>query len=359
MTEFAGRVIDWQRRFGRHDLPWQTRPGQRCDPYSIWLSEVMLQQTQVATVVPYFGRFLQRFPTIVDLAAAPLDEVLRLWAGLGYYARARNLHRAAAHIVDRHDGKFPDSFDDVLQLPGIGRSTASAICALAFGQRRPILDGNVKRVLTRYFGIAGDPAAIEPSLWNKAERLLPGNGIGRYTQGLMDLGALVCTRTRPRCEVCPLSDDCAALRDNRIDELPVGKTRKRGRQKTTAMLILTRGNEVLLEKRAPAGIWGGLWSFPETAATSDAGVRYGMRYQARLQPLSPLPQVVHAFTHFTLLITPLRYAVIDSTLQVAEPGAAWFAIDDALNAATPAPVARILRGLREKSRNRADGGAIP
>lgn len=348
MAEFASRVIGWQRRFGRHDLPWQTQPGRRRDPYSIWLSEIMLQQTQVATAAPYFERFLQRFPTLVELAAAPLDEVLRMWAGLGYYARARNLHRAALHIVDRFDAKFPTGFADVLQLPGIGRSTASAICALAFGQRLAILDGNVRRVLARYFGIAGDPDAIEPALWNQAERLLPTTGIARYTQGLMDLGALVCTRTRPRCGTCPLSDDCVALRERRIDELPFAKARKRGREKTTAMLILTRGNEVLLEKRAPAGIWGGLWSFPETT-TGDAGARCEIQYQVRLQPLSPLPQVVHAFTHFTLRITPLRYAVIDSTLQAAEPGAAWFTIDEAVNAATPAPVARILRGLREAS----------
>ena len=214
MKPFAARVVEWQKALGRHDLPWQ---GTR-DPYRIWLSEIMLQQTQVAAVISYYSRFLARFPDIGSLAAAAEDDVLTLWSGLGYYARARNLHRAAQAIVRQHGGVFPQHFDDIVALPGIGRSTAGAIAVFAFGARHPILDGNVKRVFARAFGIAGFPGEkkIESAMWMRALEVLPESGIEAYTQGLMDLGAGICTRTRPRCPACPLRDDCAALHEGRI-----------------------------------------------------------------------------------------------------------------------------------------------
>src|SRR6185437_1759129 len=260
-ASFASRIVEWQRREGRHALPWQ---GTR-DAYRIWLSEVMLQQTRVETVIPYYERFLARWPSVSDLAAADLDEVLALWSGLGYYARGRNLHRAACEVRDRFGGGFPRRFDDLAALPGVGRSTAAAIAAFASGERRAILDGNVRRVLARHAGIDGDPAssATVARLWHVAEARLPERDIERYTQGMMDLGAGVCVARNPRCLLCPVGEDCVARAESRIDELP-GKRRRADRpRKHVSMLVALRAGEVLLEKRPPTGIWGGLWSLPE------------------------------------------------------------------------------------------------
>ena len=343
MRAFAGRVIEWQQVSGRHDLPWQrTR-----DPYRIWLSEIMLQQTQVAAVVPYYHRFLACFPDLASLAASPEDDVLVLWSGLGYYARARNLHRAARAIFERHAGVFPDAFDDIVALPGIGRSTAGAVAVFAFGARQPILDGNVKRVLARVFGITGFPGEkkVEAAMWAQAEALLPSSGVEAYTQGLMDLGAGVCTRSRPRCDVCPLHDECVARREDRIAVLPAPRKRKTLPEKSTVMLILRRKREVLLEKRPAPGIWGGLWSFPEIAHLGDAAHMLRARFGAEVMSEGTLPEVHHGFTHFALTITPALLRVTRLEHRAHSPGHLWLTPADAINAAVPAPVREILRRL--------------
>lgn len=343
MSGFAARLIAWQRRHGRHELPWQrTR-----DPYAIWISEIMLQQTQVATVIPYYRRFIARFPDIAALAAAPLDDVLRQWSGLGYYSRARNLHRAAELIVRDHQGRFPRDFDAVLALPGVGPSTAAAICAFAFGMRRAILDGNVKRVLARYFGIRGYPgdARVESALWRKAESLLPQRAIGAYTQALMDLGAGVCTRTRPRCAACPLMDACVARKRGLTERLPARRPAKRLPHRNTIMLVLQHAGEVLLERRPAAGVWGGLWCFPEAAPGESVGRLCRRRFGAAVQETQALPRVEHGFTHFRLTIEPRRLLVSRLLDHAAGPGHVWLPIDEAKAAAVPAPVKRILAGL--------------
>ena len=343
MKSFAERVIEWQQVFGRHDLPWQrTR-----DPYRIWLSEIMLQQTQVSAVIPYYGRFLTRFPDLASLAAAPEDDVLVMWSGLGYYARARNLHSAARTIVERHAGVFPGMFGEIVALPGIGRSTAGAIAVFAFGAWHPILDGNVKRVFARAFGIAGFPGdkKIETAMWARAESLLPSRSVDAYTQGLMDLGASVCTRSRPRCEVCPLHDVCVARRDNLISALPSPRPKKHLPEKATVMLILQREREVLLEKRPAPGIWGGLWSFPEIADLGDAACALRMRFGAEVVSEGTLPDVRHGFTHFALTITPALLRVTRLEHRAHSPGYVWLTPADAISAAVPAPVREILRRL--------------
>ena len=343
MNSFSGRVIEWQQASGRHDLPWQrTR-----DPYRIWLSEIMLQQTQVSAVVPYYGRFLARFPDLARLAAAPEDDVLALWSGLGYYARARNLHSAARAIVQIHAGVFPTAFDDIVALPGIGRSTAGAIAVFAFGARRPILDGNVKRVLARVFGIAGFPGEkkIETAMWAHAAALLPSDNVEAYTQGLMDLGAGICTRGRPRCDECPLHDECVARRENRIAVLPAPRPKRPLPEKYTVMLILRRDREVLLEKRPTPGIWGGLWSFPEIAHLGDAAFALRTRFGAEVMSEGTLPDVHHGFTHYALTITPALLRVTRLEPRAQSPGQAWVTPADAINAAVPAPVREILRRL--------------
>jgi A/G-specific adenine glycosylase len=343
MKSFAERVIEWQQASGRHDLPWQrTR-----DPYRIWLSEIMLQQTQVSAVVPYYGRFLARFPDLASIAAAPEDDVLALWSGLGYYARARNLHSAARAIVERHAGVFPGAFDDIIALPGIGRSTAGAIAVFAFGVRQPILDGNVKRVFARAFGIAGFPGEkkIETAMWAHAAALLPSNNVETYTQGLMDLGAGVCTRGRPRCDVCPLQEDCVARRENRIAVLPAPRPKRPLPEKSTVMLILQRDREVLLEKRPAPGIWGGLWSFPEIADLGDAARTLRTRFGAEVMSEGALPDVHHGFTHYALTITPALLRVTQLERRAHSPGHVWLTPADAINAAVPAPVREILRRL--------------
>jgi A/G-specific adenine glycosylase len=340
---FAPALIAWQQRHGRHDLPWQNTR----DPYAVWLSEIMLQQTQVATVMPYYRRFLERFPTVAALAAATEDEVLALWSGLGYYSRGRNLHRAAGIIVAEHGGRFPETPGALMALPGIGRSTAAAIFVFAFGGRAAILDGNVKRVLARLRGIEGYPGdpAVAARLWRDAEALLPGNNLVAYTQGLMDLGATVCTRRKPRCNECPANTLCAALASDRVSALPTPKPRKALPQRRTMMLVLQRAGEILLEKRPPAGIWGGLWCFPEEEADADPVAACLRRYGAKVTPGMMLPVVAHGFTHFRLDILP-QTAMIKSWPQRAEePGCLWISPEDALQAALPAPVRGIVERL--------------
>ncbi|MGZ8251447.1 MAG: A/G-specific adenine glycosylase [Methylophilaceae bacterium] len=341
---FAFRLITWQKVHGRHDLPWQNTR----DPYAIWVSEIMLQQTQVTAVIGYYARFMQRFPDIASLASATQEEVLQYWSGLGYYSRARNLHNAAQTIMDEHGGEFPQDFEAIQQLSGIGRSTAAAIASFAFNQVQTILDGNVKRVLARHFVVEGWPGLpkVEKQLWALAEELLPEQEMVAYTQGLMDLGATLCTRSKPNCEACPLNATCGAYAQGRVKELPSSKPRKVSPQKQTTMLLLLSGNEVMLEKRPPSGIWGGLWSLPEIGmheiAVEVAASRFGLQTEAD----EPLPLVNHAFTHFKLEITPQPLQVIKRPLQAHAPNVIWLPIKDAIGAALPTPVRNILSGLK-------------
>jgi A/G-specific adenine glycosylase len=320
--------VRWQARHGRHDLPWQhTR-----DPYRIWLSEVMLQQTQVATVIPYYRRFLARFPGVKALAKAGLDEVLAVWSGLGYYTRARNLHAAARAVVADHAGRFPRSREGLESLPGLGRSTAAAVAVFAFGGREAILDGNVKRVLARHFAVRGVPN--EKRLWTLAESELPQRNIEAYAQALMDLGAGVCTRKRPACTKCPVSGTCKAYARGKPEAYPEPRPRKKRPARETSMLLLVRNGEVLLEKRPPTGVWGGLWCFPEIEPGSE-----------KLAGKRRLPMLRHEFTHFTLNITPFLCVLDSAPPCAAEPGQVWLPLEEAIGGAVPAPVKRLLAEL--------------
>jgi len=342
MSEFATRLIAWQRRHGRHDLPWQ---GTR-DPYPVWLSEIMLQQTQVATVIPYYERFLARFPTLDSLAAAPVEDVMALWSGLGYYARARKLHRCAQLLATQHAGRFPRDPDAIVRLPGIGRSTANAIAAFCFGARVPILDGNVKRVLCRFLGIEGYPGtpAVESRLWQDGAALLPVRQITIYLQAQMDLGATVCTRSRPRCEVCPVADLCVAFREGRTAELPTPRPKRSVPERAVTLLVLRKGKRIALAQRPPAGIWGGLLSLPELPEGDEPASYCENRLGLRLGAVLPAPTFRHPFTHFRLHIQPLICAVTGAT-RLAEPGLRWLARAELAQAALPAPVKKILSAI--------------
>ena len=349
MPGFSTRLIAWQRTNGRHGLPWQ---GMR-DPYRIWISEIMLQQTQVAAVIPYYTRFLERFPDVASLAAAPVEEVMALWSGLGYYARARNLHRAACVVMEKHDGRFPATVTLLTELPGIGRSTAAAIAAFASNERAAILDGNVKRVLCRAFGIEGFPGerSTEQRLWALAESLLPENvaDIGTYIQAQMDLGATVCTRTRPSCENCPLVAQCVAHTAGRTAELPAARARKTPPRRATRVAVIILNDNVLLERRPPAGIWGGLLALPEIPENLQIETwvkRHLGSDQAHMQPLPPL---VHAFTHFTLEIAPWRVDLPIAPQMLSEPAWQWLALNQTGSAALPTPVRKILEGVIKQS----------
>lgn len=336
---FADLLLAWFDRAGRKHLPWQ----QQKTPYRVWVSEIMLQQTQVATVIPYYERFMERFPDVHALAAAPIDEVLHLWTGLGYYARARNLHRAAQIIVADHGGEFPRTLEAVQALPGIGRSTAGAILALSRQQRHPILDGNVKRVLTRYFGIRGFPGErhVERELWALAERCTPYERVGAYTQAIMDLGATVCVRSRPSCATCPLREPCVARRDGLQSVLPEPRPKKRRPHRTAYALIAIRDDGAfLLERRPPTGIWGGLWTFPQFDDPASAatwwrgGAAFGVRI-AESPGVSSTPGGAagggvlldpyrHAFTHFDLTLHPLVVTAVAHPATADEERYVWY-----------------------------------
>jgi A/G-specific adenine glycosylase len=343
VPSFSSRIVTWQRKHGRNDLPWQ---GTR-DAYRIWVSEIMLQQTQVAAVIPYYERFMARFPDIAALAEANDDEVMRHWSGLGYYARARNLLAAARAVVQRHDGRFPQRFDDLVALPGIGRSTASAIAAFAAGERRAILDGNVKRVLARHHGIDGvvGTRAVEDRLWALAESLLPRRGIEAYTQGLMDLGATVCTRTQPQCPRCPVGESCVALREERIAELPGRRKAKAVPLRRTVMLVIVEKGEVLLDKRPAKGIWGGLWSLPEVPEGSDVASWCAAALGIAPSRVEALPPFTHGFTHFKLEVAPWRVEVKRRGAMAGEGARMWLALAETGDAALPAPVKKLLATL--------------
>ena len=343
----APRLLAWHSKAGRHDLPWQSDRS----AYRVWVSEIMLQQTQVATVIPYFDRFMQRFPDVLTLANAPADEVLHLWTGLGYYARARNLHRAAQVVRDEHGGIFPTGLDAVMALPGIGRSTAGAILAISAGSRHPILDGNVKRVLTRFYAIDGAPdenATLE-ELWRLAEENTPAKHVAVYTQAIMDLGATLCTRGKPRCDDCPIAHDCRARIEGRQGELPAVK-RKRGarRRKHAVMLVARRATEVLLVQRPPSGIWGGLWCLPEFVHRDEAE-RYAATTLASAKlARAPLPDIAHSFTHFDLVITPV-VAKCHGETRVRDGTALWYDLTRPARVGLPAPIKTLLGTLLERN----------
>ncbi|MFT5449532.1 MAG: A/G-specific adenine glycosylase [Gammaproteobacteria bacterium] len=345
IAAFAPRVLKWWHTHGRKDLPWQHDPM----PYRVWVSEIMLQQTQVATAINYYRAFMQRFANVQALAAADQEQVLEAWSGLGYYARARNLHHCAQQVVDELGGEFPQTIDELIALRGIGRSTAGAILSLSHDQVHPILDGNVKRVLCRHAGIDGWPgkAAVQRQLWTLAEQRLPGTQGARYTQAMMDLGATVCTARAPACESCPVSDDCVARAQDLIGTLPTPKP-KRVNPERAVTFVIARGQSgaVLLERRPPSGIWGGLWCFPECDDSSQADAqlqRLGIRAVAAG---NSLPGVRHTFSHFHLNITPLLLEVHETRNAVADDAKQrWFFPHQATSAALAAPVARLLASL--------------
>jgi len=343
MRAVAPRLLAWFDGHGRHDLPWQLERT----PYSVWVSEIMLQQTQVATVIPYYERFMRRFPTVSALAAAPLDDVLKLWSGLGYYARARNLHRAAQAVAARFGGEVPARFDDLIELPGIGRSTAGAIAAQAADERRAILDGNVKRVLARYHAIDGWPGApaVQRELWARAEEHTPAERVADYTQAIMDLGATLCTRIRPACARCPLRHSCQAFALGRVDDFPAPRPAKAMPTRTTHMLLLLRNGELLLEKRPPSGIWGGLWSLPELADAADARRHCRAHFGCEIAAPQALAPLAHGFTHFKLRIQPLLCRVGKPTPAARQAGQLWLNLEEAHGAAIPVPVRRLIERL--------------
>ena len=342
-ASFAARVIDWQHTHGRHALPWQ---GTR-DPYRVWLSEIMLQQTQVATVLGYYERFLQRFPDVQSLAAAPQAEVLAAWSGLGYYSRARHLHRCAQAVVQDHGGTFPPCSEQLARLPGIGRSTAAAIAAFCFGEGVAILDGNVKRVLTRALGFGGDlaVAAQERELWTEATRLLPEKGIESYTQGLMDLGATLCLARSPQCPQCPVQPLCMAARAGTQERYPVKSRRLKRGQREHLWLWLQWRERLWLAQRPQTGVWAGLWSLPEfdsAQALAAASADWPGAGEA-------LPSFTHALTHLDWTLHPLRWTLPARTASArvkaitdALPAGRWFDLDEALAAGLPAPLRKLL-----------------
>lgn len=339
---FAETVLDWYQRYGRKTLPWQLDKT----PYQVWLSEVMLQQTQVATVIPYFQRFIGRFPDVRALAAAPLDEVLHLWTGLGYYARARNLHKAAQTIVAQHGGEFPTTFDAIAALPGIGRSTAGAILSLALGQHYAILDGNVKRVLARYYAIAGWPGKkeIEQHLWRKSEEVTPAQGVGQFNQAMMDLGAMVCTRSKPKCELCPLSTGCIAYANHSWPQYPGKKPKQQLPEKTAYFLLLQQGEQVWLEQRPPVGLWGGLFCFPQFAQRDELELWLQQR-GLKQQQLQQLTAFRHTFSHFHLDIVPIWSADASATSSMDEGAGLWYNLAQPPEVGLAAPVDRLLQQL--------------
>ncbi len=342
---FCAAVLAWFDRHGRHDLPWQ-RPA---TPYRVWVSEVMLQQTQVATVIPYFERFTGRFPDVAALAAADLDEVLHLWSGLGFYARARNLHRAARLLANEHGGTFPERLDEVTALPGIGRSTAGAILSLARGQRHAILDGNVKRVLARFHGVPGWPGetSVSRELWAHAEAYTPEIRVRDYNQAMMDLGAPPCVPRRPKCEACPVSMGCRARAQSEPECYPGRKPARAKPVRQTRMLLIEHAGHVLLERRPPSGIWGGLWCPPECAPQADPARHCREALGLSVQAVRPWPALRHSFTHFHLDIEPIgaRLASAPATLMEADRYV-WYNVDSPDARGLAAPVARLLEQLR-------------
>ncbi|MDX1351683.1 MAG: A/G-specific adenine glycosylase [Thiomicrorhabdus sp.] len=363
---FSSQLLDWFDEFGRHDLPWQ----QAITPYAVWVSEIMLQQTQVKTVIPYYQKFMERFPTVAHLAQATQEEVLSYWAGLGYYARGRNLHKSAQSIVVEHGGEFPHKFEDIIALPGIGRSTAGAILSIALQQRYPILDGNVKRVLSRFYAIEGWPGekAIEQQLWLKADELTPAKRFADYTQAIMDLGATLCTRSKPKCSSCPQQLQCQAYQQNRVLEFPYKKPKKEKPIKQAWLLLQTNQNgQIWLKKRPAKGIWGGLWSLPEFENRSLCE-QFVESQGSDSDTLIEWDKFRHTFSHYHLEIHPV-YIEMGSGLkrQVAEANAEyrvqseptakelgeWYSIETLMQSpiGLPAPITKLVMRLQQRQRD--------
>lgn len=348
---FAHQVLEWYDRYGRKTLPWQHEKT----PYKVWLSEVMLQQTQVSTVIPYFERFMARFPTVADLAAAPLDDVLHLWTGLGYYARARNLHKAAQNVMSHHGGEFPTRFDDVASLPGVGRSTAGAILSLSLGQHHPILDGNVKRVLARCYAVAGWPGKkeVEKRLWTLSETVTPAQGVEKFNQAMMDLGAMVCTRSRPKCELCPLANGCQAYAEQSWSQYPGKKPRQTLPEKQAFFLLIQQGQHVWLEQRPAVGLWGGLYCFPQFETSEKLA---DWLHQRSIKP-EKLRQGIafrHTFSHFHLDIVPMWASLPDAAACMDEGAGLWYNLAQPPSVGLAAPVERLLRQLTQPASLFAD-----
>jgi len=344
-SSISKRLLDWHARHGRKDLPWQVDR----DPYKIWVSEIMLQQTQVGTVIPYFERFMDRFPAVQSLSNSSIDEVLHLWTGLGYYARARNLHRAAQIICRDYDGRFPTDANSACSLPGIGRSTANAILAFAFDQTLPILDGNAKRVLARHFRIRGWPGKkeVESKLWKHAENSTPEKRTADYTQAIMDLGATLCVRRQPLCTTCPIADTCQALLHGEQSLLPTPAPKREKPLRAVSMVMVRNSGSVLLEKRPPSGIWGGLWSFPEVEPGADVQHHIFSRFGLSIRIRDQWDVLRHSFTHFYLDITPVHAEVEKSETQIMEnPGSVWYNLCQPDARGLAAPVKRLLNKLR-------------
>jgi A/G-specific adenine glycosylase len=347
--DIATRLLHWFDRHGRKDLPWQ----RDITPYRVWVSEIMLQQTQVATVIPYYERFLQRFPDVATLAAASEDEVLHLWTGLGYYSRARNLHRAAQRICREFGGRFPVEVAQLEQLPGIGRSTAGAIAAIAGGQRAAILDGNVKRVLARFHAVPGYPgeSATAAALWHYAEAHTPQQHLPAYTQAMMDLGATLCTRSRPACGICPLADDCRGRAQGNPTDYPGRKPRKALPVRSTRMLIIERGREVLLQKQPPTGIWAGLWTFPQIEVDADPIAHCVNQLGVQVEISERWASWRHTFSHYHLDIEPLRLRLIGADNRIDEPSRQlWYDRAQPPAVGLAAPVALLLDKLSGEPR---------
>ncbi|MCW7763147.1 A/G-specific adenine glycosylase [Photorhabdus luminescens] len=340
--QFSAVVLDWYHRYGRKTLPWQLEKTS----YHVWLSEVMLQQTQVATVIPYFQRFISRFPDVTSLAAAPLDEVLHLWTGLGYYARARNLHKAAQQVVELHQGKFPTTFEDVVALPGVGRSTAGAILSLSQGKHFPILDGNVKRVLARCYAVEGWPGKkeVESSLWQISTNVTPAQEVEYFNQAMMDLGAMVCTRSKPKCEICPLNQGCIAYANHSWTKYPGKKPKQSIPEKTAYFLLMQNHNSVWLEQRPPTGIWGGLFAFPQFESMDllngwleQSGISHSKHEQ--------LTAFRHTFSHFHLDIVPIKINILSFTTCMDENTGLWYNLQQPATVGLAAPVEYLLQQL--------------
>src|SRR5471032_2549056 len=345
IQNFAPLVLDWYQRYGRKTLPWQLEKT----PYKVWLSEVMLQQTQVATVIPYFERFMARFPTVNDLAVAPQDEVLHLWTGLGYYARSRNLHKAAQTIATEHNGIFPTDFEAVNALPGIGRSTAGAVLSLSLGQHHPILDGNVKRVLSRCYAVEGWPGEkkVENRLWHIAEEVTPAKGVEQFNQAMMDLGAMVCTRSKPKCELCPLNTRCEAYAHNSWAKYPGKKPKKTLPERTAYLLMIQHDDGVWLEQRPPVGLWGGLFCFPQFPSEDEleSGVK---KYGVTLDQLQQQTAFRHTFSHFHLDIVPMWLNLRSISGCMDEGAGLWYNLAQPQSVGLAAPVERLLSQLAKE-----------
>ena len=346
--QFSQQVLAWFDQHGRKNLPWQ----KDISAYRVWISEIMLQQTQVTTVIPYFERFMLRFPTVMALAEAPIDDVLHLWTGLGYYARARNLHKAAMTIAQDYQGRFPTQFDQVLELPGIGRSTAGAILSIAEKQPLAILDGNVKRVLARYFAVEGWPGTntVANQLWEYAESVLPQERNHHYTQAMMDLGATVCTRSKPRCDECPLQNQCIAYAQGNQVAYPGKKPKKVLPVRQVTMLIPFYRGSVMMRQRPMTGIWGGLWAFEEIESSDQASIKDWANKQFSHSPqLDFLEPFRHTFSHFHLDITPALLFLAELTQdRVQESNAQWFDLNTPLSVGVSAPTKLILEAIQSR-----------